>query len=147
MLLPIYVSWLMRVRRRRWGRGRLGRLGKVSKRRNGAVGLTLTTFLLNRVGIGPAYSTKMDRSGIRIADMLDEELFHKKLIRLTVDFQRRFPNLDYHLSGEAAKFQEYREKLRPFLDEQGPLLRDAKAEGKNIPIEGANGFMLDIGGC
>ena len=72
--------------------------------------------------------------------------FHK-LIRLTVDFQRRFPNLDNHLRGEAAKFQEYREKLRPFLVEQGPLLRDAKAEGKNILVEGANGFMLDIGRC
>ena len=110
-------------------------------------GLTFITLLLKLVGIGLAYSTKMNRSGIRIADVLDKELFRKKLIGLTVDFQRRFPNLDYHLSGEAAKFQEYREKLRPFLVEQGPLLRDAKAEGKNILIEGANGFMLDIGRC
>ena len=46
----------------------------MSKRRNGAVGLTLTTLLSKLIGVGLAYSTKMNRGGIRIARMLDEEL-------------------------------------------------------------------------
>jgi adenylosuccinate synthase len=108
--------------------------------------LGLAGFTTSRVGIGPTYSTKVSRSGIRMVDMLDQEVF-EKLVRLTVEAQNGFPGLFNDLSGEATKVQDLRDKLRPFLVEQTPLLREAKAKGENILIEGANGFMLDIGRC
>jgi adenylosuccinate synthase len=44
-------------------------------------------------GIGPTYSTKMTRSGLRMCDLFDEEVFEQKLNRLVMGFQKRFGDL------------------------------------------------------
>lgn len=40
--------------------------------------------------------------------------------------------------------QDYAEKLRPYVIDQVPLLKSAKAQNANILVEGANALMLDI---
>ncbi|KAF2813651.1 Adenylosuccinate synthetase [Mytilinidion resinicola] len=98
-----------------------------------------------RKGIGPTYSTKMTRSGIRIADLFDEEVFEAKLRRLAYGFQKRFGDLlKYSVEDELSKFKELREKLAPYVIDQIPLLNDAKAKKSEILVEGANAIMLDI---
>ncbi|KAF2500321.1 P-loop containing nucleoside triphosphate hydrolase protein [Lophium mytilinum] len=87
----------------------------------------------------------MTRSGIRIADLFDEEVFEAKLRRLAYGFQKRFGDLlKYNVEDELSKYKELREKLAPYVIDQIPLLNDAKAKKSQILVEGANAIMLDI---
>ena len=96
-------------------------------------------------GIGPTYSTKMTRSGIRIVDIFDQDLFESKLRRLAAGFKKRYGDLlEYDVQAEITQFREYRERLRPFVVDQTSLLQSAKEVNANILIEGANAIMLDI---
>lgn len=88
----------------------------------------------------------MTRSGIRIADVFDQELFESKIRRLAFGFKKRYGDLlEYDVEAEIKTFQQYREKLQPLVVDQIPLLESAKQEKANILIEGANAIMLDIG--
>ncbi|KAK4996961.1 Adenylosuccinate synthase [Elasticomyces elasticus] len=98
-----------------------------------------------RKGIGPTYSTKMSRSGIRISDIFDQEQLETKLRRLESSFRKRYGDLlEYDVEEELARFKVYKEKLRPFVVDQIPLLKSAKESNYNILVEGANAIMLDI---
>ena len=57
-------------------------------------------------GIGPTYSTKMTRSGLRICDLFDEDVFEAKFRRLVHGFQKRFGDLlKYEVEEEIAKYK------------------------------------------
>lgn len=98
-------------------------------------------------GIGPTYSDKMNRhAGIRIADLLDFELFQKKL-----DFNLAAKGyaLD-QIGGEIDRqalleqYYLYSKQLAPYAADTPELLNDALRTGKRILFEGAQGTMLDI---
>lgn len=96
-------------------------------------------------GIGPCYSTKASRSGIRMADIFQEEFFEKKIRALAAGFKKRFGDLlEYDPEDEIAKFKEYRSILRTLVIDQVPLLLSAQESKAPILIEGANALMLDI---
>ena len=98
-------------------------------------------------GIGPTYSDKMNRhAGIRVADLLDFELFQKKL-----DFNLAAKGyaLD-QIGGEIDRqalleqYYVYSEQLAPYVADTPELLNDALSAGKRILFEGAQGTMLDV---
>lgn len=98
-------------------------------------------------GIGPTYSDKMNRhAGIRVADLLDFELFQKKL-----DFNLAAKGyaLD-QIGGEIDRqalleqYYVYSEQLAPYVADTPELLNDALRTGKRILFEGAQGTMLDV---
>jgi adenylosuccinate synthase len=98
-------------------------------------------------GIGPTYSDKMNRhAGIRVADLLDFELFQKKL-----DFNLAAKGyaLD-QIGGEIDRqalleqYYAYSEQLAPYVADTPELLNDALRTGKRILFEGAQGTMLDV---
>ena len=98
-------------------------------------------------GIGPTYSDKMNRhAGIRVADLLDFELFQKKL-----DFNLAAKGyaLD-QIGGEIDRhalleqYYVYSEQLAPYVADTPELLNHALRAGKRILFEGAQGTMLDI---
>jgi len=96
-------------------------------------------------GIGPTYSTKMSRSGIRMSDIFDHEQLSYKLRRLASGFTKRYGSLlDYDVEEELERFKSYAERLQPYVIDQIPLLRSAKESGRQILVEGANAIMLDI---
>ncbi|KAF1843819.1 uncharacterized protein K460DRAFT_378875 [Cucurbitaria berberidis CBS 394.84] len=98
-----------------------------------------------RKGIGPTYSTKMTRSGLRMCDLFDEHIFEQKLRRLAMGYQKRFGDLlKYDPEEEIAKFKVLRERLAPYIVDQIPLLASAKEKNTKILVEGANALMLDI---
>ncbi|MCJ1263524.1 hypothetical protein MMC22_003394 [Lobaria immixta] len=104
-----------------------------------------------RKGIGPTYSTKATRSGIRITDLFDKNQdfdlanLEGKLGRLAHGFKKRFGDLlKYDIEQELSKFKVYGEKLKPFVVDQIPLLRSAKDSKSIVLVEGANGVLLDI---
>ena len=87
----------------------------------------------------------MTRSGIRISEIFNEELFETKLRRIADGFNKRYGDLlEYDPEAEIAAFKEYREKLAPFVIDQVPFLQSAKESKTSILVEGANAIMLDI---
>jgi len=98
-----------------------------------------------RKGIGPAYSSKMTRSGLRMCDLFDEEVFEKKLRRVADGYKKRFGDLlQYDVEEEIARYKELRPKIAPYVVDQVPLLQSAKEKNAKILVEGANALMLDI---
>ncbi|KAI9804779.1 MAG: hypothetical protein M1825_001147 [Sarcosagium campestre] len=96
-------------------------------------------------GIGPCYSTRSARSGVRISEVFHKETMDRKLRQLAYGFQKRFGDLlKYDVEEEIKRFDEYRESLRTFVVDAVPLMYSAQRSGSKILIEGANALMLDI---
>ncbi|KAI1003889.1 Adenylosuccinate synthetase [Podosphaera aphanis] len=96
-------------------------------------------------GIGPCYSTKASRNGIRIGDIFQEQLFESKVRTLAAGFKKRFGDLlRYDPEEEITRFKEYRKILAPLVIDQVPLLVSAQQSKMPVLIEGANALMLDI---
>ncbi|GAX81055.1 hypothetical protein CEUSTIGMA_g8490.t1 [Chlamydomonas eustigma] len=96
-------------------------------------------------GIGPAYSSKATRNGIRVSDLKDMTTFATKLTNLSLDGSKRFGS-DYHydVEGEIAKYTDIAPTVRPLVTDTVEYINDAYESGKRILIEGANATMLDL---
>ncbi|KAL8668435.1 MAG: hypothetical protein Q9168_006932 [Polycauliona sp. 1 TL-2023] len=105
----------------------------------GAIGTT-------KKGIGPAYSAKHARSGVRIHQIFHKEEFDKRLRVLAYGAQKRYGSAieGYDVEAEIARFDTYREQLRPFVVDAAPLMTQAQKKDTAILVEGANALMLDI---
>jgi len=96
-------------------------------------------------GIGPTYSSKATRNGIRVGDLLgDFNRFREKFKVLVATYQRMFPSLQVDIDDELAKYEKYANKIRPLVYDTVSFLDKAIREGKKILVEGANAAMLDI---
>ncbi|KAH8714250.1 Adenylosuccinate synthetase [Ilyonectria robusta] len=96
-------------------------------------------------GIGPSYSCKAARSGIRMAEVFDAELFESKLRRLASGYAKRYGDLlKYDVEEELARFNEYRPKLAKYAVDGVSLLQSAQKNNTKILVEGANALMLDL---
>ncbi|RCI07909.1 hypothetical protein L249_5785 [Ophiocordyceps polyrhachis-furcata BCC 54312] len=96
-------------------------------------------------GIGPAYSTKAARSGIRLAEVFNAELFASKLRRLASGYQKRYGDLlKYDVDEELARFDEYRPKLAKYTIDAVAFMKQAQEKKMKILCEGANALMLDL---
>ncbi|GMA70492.1 adenylosuccinate synthetase [Leuconostoc litchii] len=99
-------------------------------------------------GIGPAYTDKISRVGIRIADLIDPEIFGK-LLKEYLPFKNAQLTKLY---GEEAldydeiynKYVEYGRKLAPYVTDTSYLLGQQMKENKRVVFEGAQGVMLDV---
>jgi adenylosuccinate synthase len=99
-------------------------------------------------GIGPAYEDKAGRRGIRLMDLIDRELFARKL---TEFLEEKNFLLEKMLGDKPFTFEEifeqycgYADVLRKYVADTSLLLyRDIRA-GKNILFEGAQGTLLDV---
>ncbi|KAM5452738.1 Adenylosuccinate synthase [Microsporum audouinii] len=95
-------------------------------------------------GIGPCYSDKAARRGVRIGDIMDEGVLESKLRSLEAGYRRRFSELDYNVEEEIARFKEYRNLLKPHIVDQLTLVKKFEDKSASILVEGANALMLDI---
>ena len=99
-------------------------------------------------GIGPAYMDKAARVGIRIADLLDREVFEERLRLNLEDKNRQFTKLyDVNPMSFEEIFEEYYEygqQIKQYVCDTSVLLNDALDNGKRVLFEGAQGVMLDI---
>jgi adenylosuccinate synthase len=99
-------------------------------------------------GIGPCYTDKTSRRGIRIADLLNEKRFKAKLEQ-ALDFHNEILEKIYkeeRLNAEdiIEEYRPYIEKIKPHVTNTSLLLNKAYAEDKKIFFEGAQGTLLDI---
>ncbi|KAL6895414.1 Adenylosuccinate synthetase [Trichoderma longibrachiatum] len=96
-------------------------------------------------GIGPCYSTKAARSGIRLAEVFNEQVFEQKLRRLASGFKKRYGELlKYDVEEELARFKEYRPKLAKYTVDAISFMKQAQEKNMKILCEGANALMLDL---
>ncbi|PSN35890.1 Adenylosuccinate synthetase [Blattella germanica] len=96
-------------------------------------------------GIGPTYSSKATRNGIRIADLLgDYNQFKEKFQILAMMYQRMFPDLQVDVEAELSRYKAFAEKIRPYVVESVSYLHGALRRGQRVLVEGANAAMLDL---
>lgn len=99
-------------------------------------------------GIGPCYSDKISRKGIRVVDMLDIELFAEKLKgnleEKNILFTKIYnaPEMDYEKMLEESK--AHIELLKHRIIDSTPIINQALDEDKFVLFEGAQAMMLDI---
>ncbi|KAF5541499.1 adenylosuccinate synthetase [Fusarium mexicanum] len=92
-----------------------------------------------RRGIGPCYQTSRARTGIKMADVFNPEVFEQKLRRLADGFQKRFGELlKYDIEDELARFDEYRQTLSKYVVDGVAFMRSAQESNMKIVVEGAN---------
>ncbi|MEO6872932.1 MAG: adenylosuccinate synthase [Chthoniobacterales bacterium] len=98
-------------------------------------------------GIGPAYGDKAARTGLRIADLMQPELFSKKLaakMRENNSILKALGAKAIPFEKVNADFLEAGERLKPFVANTVVYLHEALKAGKEILFEGAQGTFLDI---
>jgi adenylosuccinate synthase len=98
-------------------------------------------------GIGPAYGDKAARTGLRISDLMQPELFSKKLqakIRENNNILQAFGAKPINFQQVNTAYLAAGEQLRPFVANTVVWLHRALQKGKNILFEGAQGTFLDI---
>ncbi|ODV90688.1 hypothetical protein CANCADRAFT_2418 [Tortispora caseinolytica NRRL Y-17796] len=100
-------------------------------------------------GIGPAYSTKASRSGIRVHHFVADfpgawEEFATAFRNLISTRQKRYGTFEYDVEASLARYKDMAEKLRPFVVDAVSYMNQALTDKKRILIEGANALMLDI---
>lgn len=106
-----------------------------------AIGTTLR-------GIGPAYTDKVSRSGIRVGEMLNIDTFRERI-------QRHVEAINHQLTClyEAEKlapqivadeYTAYAENMQPYISDVSVLLAEALRNGQRILGEGAQGTLLDL---
>ena len=96
-------------------------------------------------GIGPCYSDKAARSGIRVAEVMDKAYFDHRLTALAKKYKDEFGDLlQYDLEREIRDFDEYRITLKPFIVDSIATIIQAQKQGNNILVEAANALCLDI---
>ncbi|MCH4009468.1 adenylosuccinate synthase [Companilactobacillus sp.] len=99
-------------------------------------------------GIGPTYMDKSARVGIRMADILDKELF-RDLLKSNLDAKNELFTKIYNAEPMSfddmfEKYYELGQQLKDrVIDTSAYLNKELKA-GKNVLFEGAQGIMLDI---
>ena len=101
-------------------------------------------------GIGPAYEDKVRRSGMRVGDLLEPELFKTRLEEI-VEEKNKLLEL-YYKSDEPSfsaeeifsEFTTYLKILKPYIRDTPLLVNQMIEEGKNILFEGAQGTFLDV---
>ena len=97
-------------------------------------------------GIGPTYSDKAARVGLRIGDILEN--FEEKYQTLKARHEQILRDLhftDYDIADEEKKWLEGVEYMKkfPLTDTEFEINR-ALEQGKNVLAEGAQGSLLDI---
>lgn len=96
-------------------------------------------------GIGPTYASKMNRIGVRLADLMDNfSDFTNKFSILADTYMNSFPDLKVDKAAEIERYRELAERIRPLVVESVSFLHNRLAQGKKVLVEGANAAMLDI---
>jgi len=95
-------------------------------------------------GIGPAYSGKASRSGLRVHHLFDHETFAKKFRTIVEGRFKRYGHFEYDTEGEIVRYKALAERLRPYVVDSVTYIHSAISSGKRVLVEGANALMLDL---
>ncbi|MDJ0339675.1 adenylosuccinate synthase [Cryobacterium sp. PH31-O1] len=99
-------------------------------------------------GIGPAYADKINRVGIRVQDLFDENILRQK-VEGALDQKNHMLVKVYNRRAIEAEeivteLLSYAERLRPMVTDTALLLHQALNDGKTVLFEGGQATMLDV---
>ena len=99
-------------------------------------------------GIGPCYEDKVARRGIRLGELMDADLFAKRL-REVLDYHNF--TLEHYFKVEPVDYQktldealQHAEEIRDMVGDIPGTLHQLREQGARIMFEGAQGALLDI---
>src|SRR5699024_3104720 len=99
-------------------------------------------------GIGPAYMDKAARCGIRIADLLDKDIFKAKLEQNLEEKNRLFNKVygvePFKVEDIFEEYYEYGQQMAKYVIDTSVVLNNALDQGRRVLFEGDQGVMLDI---
>jgi len=95
-------------------------------------------------GIGPTYSDKIARNGVRAGDVLLPDF--KKKIKKLFEERNKFIKREYNftISEDLNEWLSTEEKIGEYIIDTEPVIWNAVESQKNILLEGAQGTLLDI---
>jgi adenylosuccinate synthase len=94
-------------------------------------------------GIGPTYSDKASRTGLRLGHFVDDEARQNWVDAMLT----AHPDFAAHLKSAAGEWERFFAaaiKLAPFVCDAESLIRKTIAKGGRVLLEGAQGTLLDI---
>lgn len=99
-------------------------------------------------GIGPAYSDKINRIGVRVGELLNPEKLCSSIMSYFEQNREIFDVLKIQTPKESELLNElegYKKRLAPFITDTTQMIwRALDEENKRVLLEGAQGTMLDI---
>lgn len=99
-------------------------------------------------GIGPCYSDKYSRIGIRVCDLQDWNVFKEKLKSTleikNAEIEKVYGGEPFDYDEMVAQFKVLREKMLPMICDSVSLVNEALENDKVVLFEGAQANMLDI---
>jgi len=99
-------------------------------------------------GIGPTYTDKTSRVGIRMAELVDEEEFPRLLAANLEDKNRLFEHIyrceTFSVDEILPVYREYGRVLGKYVADVSVIVNDAVTRGKRVLFEGAQGTLLDL---
>ncbi len=119
------------------------KIDELSEQKRGSNDLGTT-----RKGIGPCYMDKTERIGIRVCDLMKKDVFADKL-KINLESKNAYLKKIYDFEGYSydemlAKYLDYAEQIRPFVEDTSVLVHNSIKAGKNVLFEGAQGTLLDL---
>jgi len=102
-----------------------------------------------RSGIAPVYADKMYRHGLRVADLLNKDVFAKRLKKSFTFNKKLVENVfdkkfNYSYDSILKQYLKYIEVIKPYVGNITKTLSRANKEGASILFEGAQGACLDV---
>jgi len=99
-------------------------------------------------GIGPTYADKMNRVGIRVQDLFDEQILRDK-VESALNLKNQILSKIYNrraLEADAvvSELLSYAERLRPMVADTALMLHEALDAGKTVLLEAGQATMLDV---
>ena len=99
-------------------------------------------------GIGPAYADKMNRIGVRVQDVFDENILRQK-VEGALDLKNQILAKIYNrraieVDQIVAELLEHRDRLAPMVADAGLVLNEALDRGETVLLEGGQATLLDV---
>ncbi|KAJ3199742.1 hypothetical protein HDU83_003637 [Entophlyctis luteolus] len=94
-------------------------------------------------GIGPTYSSKASRSGVRVHHLFRWSEFEVLYSKCLDGMKKRY-SFEYDAKEELERYKILAERVRPYVIDTIPYVHKAIANKKNVLVEGANAIMLDL---
>lgn len=96
-------------------------------------------------GIGPCYSSKANRTNMRVGELRNFRDFPAAFRRSLASKHKRFHNFEYDVREEIARYYEYAQLLEPNITDTIAELNHAITKKEHaVLVEGANAALLDI---
>ena len=110
-------------------------------------GLSEQELGLNQIGttkrgIGPAYSTKASRDGLRVIDMYHKS-FEERLRLLESGYRKRYGDLlKYSVEEEIQKFSRYKDQLRPYVVDAVAYSKTMRENKQSMLVESSQALSI-----